>query len=348
MSIHNKINVNNLSRNIHGVQKRVSYHNIFGIKNIISNFQNKYNLDFSKVNTKIKHYTQKNKNLYCINKINNSINHLLLKNQNLNLNYFDKCHIFSFKRKRACSSYFDKVRNLYALKTPTIFSEKIANIHKKINTNKNLNKNKINKNLFLPKIKNKKINIISNFNNKSLNKDFSKNSKSSSIIRNNILMKKIKLPRIKSTIIYNNKNIYRNAIFIKNKNLKRCKSSKQIPFGVKSIYMSLDLNAKRKNNHFIKGFLLKNYSHKNSNFIHEKSYNNESNIKNSQKYRIKYNIINNFHKINIDKNIKREKGKEYDFSQSFKQVNNLNLDLINDNDNMLLNDKGTLIGPFIK
>ena len=354
MDIHNKIIMSNFSRNIHknhNINKRSSYQNIFETKNFISNFFNKYNLNYSKINSnsKIEPHTQKNINLYSIN---NSINHLFLNNSNKNLNYFDKRHIFSFKKKRIGSSYFDKVRNLYALKTPIFLSDKIANNHKKIITSQNINKKRNihnNQKFYLPKVTNEKKYLINHFINKKLNKLVLENSKSSSVngLKIDFTRNKIKLPRIKSTIIYNNKNLSRNILLNKYRRLKRCKSSTQVPnFGVKSIYMSLDVNNKKKNNKFNKGFLLKNNSNKSFNFITDKYINNENNPKKGQNNK-NNNLIDNFNVLSKEKKAKREKGKEYDFSQSFKQINNLNLNLVNDND-MLLNDKGTLIGPFIK
>ena len=60
--------------------------------------------------------------------------------------------------------------------------------------------------------------------------------------------------------------------------------------------------------------------------------------------RLNHYLIENYKKIDKDKIV--EKGKEYKFNQYFKKAvfNNLN----NEDDNMLLNEKGTLIGSFFK
>lgn len=339
----------NLSRNL---RKKASYQNIFEIQSIIHNFNNKFNLNLSKDNNRLESYTNKNINIYNIN--NKNLNKIIL-NANRHFNIGPTSKIYSFKRRKISSSYFDKIRNLYNLKTPTLLSERIITkkrkfINQKINqnniNNKNINNKKTkNENYILPKLSNNRKNVLSNIMNKKLNLIFLENSKSYSLSNKNgneynMLNNKIKLPRVKSTIEYDNKSINYNRILNRNKRLMRCNSStNKSNIGVKSIYMSfgLTLPKKPKFNFSNKIILLKN------------KY--KGNIKSEENQIYKRNKItackliyddeiNKLKKININKEI----GKEYKFNQNFKKVNINNIN--NENDNILLNDKGTIIGSF--
>ena len=257
--------------------------------------------------------------------------------------------IYSFKRKRISSSYFDKIKNWYFYKNPTLLSERIITkkrklFTKKINiTNNNkINKIKINNNYFLPKISNDRKDLIAHLMNKRHKLLPLENSKSYSvrniINKNEPIFQKInnniKLPRVKSTILYNNKISMNNRILSRNKKPIRCNSSiSKTNIGVKSIYMSFRPSPKKEKNYnfYNKVIFLKKYN--------KRYINNEEN-KNIKNNNDSKGLNNNLNYGNITK----EKGKEYNFNQNFKQVN---IENINDeNDNNILNDKGTLIGPF--
>ena len=97
--------------------------------------------------------------------------------------------------------------------------------------------------------------------------------------------------------------------------------------------MSFGLTPKKEKNYnfYNKVIFLKKYN--------KRYINNEEN-KNIKNNNDSKGLNNNLNYGNITK----EKGKEYNFNQNFKQVN---IENINDeNDNNILNDKGTLIGPF--
>ena len=347
MDIYNKKNLNELSKN-----KRASYQNIFEIKNIIQNFNDKFNFDLSKNNPIIESYTNKKINLYSVN---NNLNNILFNNnkksQNIN-------QIRVYKSKRISSSYFEKIKNIYASKYPTLLSERIIKTNKKKINNKSNeikdSKKIFNHNYYLPKISNNRKGLIYHIMNKKLNLISLENLNSHSLRnKNDLLSNKIRLPRVKSTIIYNNNKDSNKRIIIRNKKMMRCNSSINKPNrsnisnnGVKSIYMSFGLTPQKKLNlnYFNKIVLLKN--HKN---LFKKRINNEENKMNtndSGSKKLNYYLINDFKIINKDKVKKtiKEKGKEYKFNQKFKKViiNNIN----NDTDKMLLNDKGTLIGSF--
>lgn len=337
MDIYNK----NWLRNI---QKRASYENLFEIRNIIDNFNNKFNFGISKDNSIIEPYINKNINIYYIN---NNLNKILF-NGKKQFNSISNNKIYCFKRKRKkiiSNSYFDKIKNLYSLKPPILLSGKKK--EKLINNNSNAMDNKKTKNnhyFYLPKISSDRKDLISHIINKKLNyislENTELNNFSNKYNFNNNKNIKQKLPRVKSTIVCNNNNLQYNRLFSQNKRHIRCNSSISNPnLGVKSIYMSFGLKPKKEqnNNFFSKKILLRNF--------HKRNINSEENriIRNNIfSKRLNHYLVEDFKKINKDKTV--EKGKEYKFNQKFKKVifNNLN----NENDNMLLNDKGTLIGPF--
>jgi hypothetical protein len=340
MDIYNQQYQYNISRNL---QKRASYQNIFEIQNIIQNFNNQFNFGLSKKNKSSEPYANRNINIYNLNKNLNKI----LSNANKHFSKGQANKVYSFRRKKISSSYFDKIKNLYILKEPNLLSQRIIpkdrnNKNKKANTSIIIkrNKNEINKNYILPKIANDRKNIISNILSKKLNLIHLENSKSYSLIGKNeneynpnALNNRLKLPRIKSTIVKDNKNINYNRILNRNKKRIRCNSSIiKTNIGVKSIYMSFGLTPQKKpsfnfNNKII---LLKN------------KY--KRHIKNEE------NKINNYDNIStnklMDEQVINEIGKEYKFNQDFKKVDINKINHENVNDNMLLNDKGTLIGPF--
>ena len=190
---------------------------------------------------------------------------------------------------------------------------------------------------------NKKHNLLSLENSKSY---FAKNIGN----KNDFILKKInnniKLPRVKSTVIYNNRNPIINRILSKNKKPKRINSSINKPnIGVKSIYMSFGVTPKKKQNYnfYNKNIYLKKYNKRYINNKENKNIKNENN-ENKDIKGLDNNLNEKNKIINQDENITKKIGKEYNFNQNFKQVNIENIK--NENDNNLLNDKGTLIGPF--
>ena len=337
MNIYNRHYLSELSRN---ARERASYQNIFEINNIIQNLKDQFNLDLAKKNPIIQSYKNKKIKIY---NVNNNLNSLLINN-NKNTNNTNPIRVY--RSKRISSSYFAKIKNIYSPKTPTLLSEKILNINKKPIIKRN-NKNKINNNYYLPKISNSRKDLIQHVLNKKLNLISLENINSYSFGRNDLLSNKIKLPRVKSTIIYDKKDLNK-RLFCRNKKITRCNSSinksNKSNKSVKSIYMSFGLAPKNKLNLncFNKIVLLKRQHKKNNiNSEEKKSITHDIEPK-----KLNYMLIDDFKLINKDKNnIKtKEKGKEYKFNQNFKKVINYNLN--SDNDNMLLNDKGTLIGSF--
>ena len=347
----------NFPRNL---PKRSSYQNIYEIRDIIQNFNSKFDFGLLKDSSIIEPYTNKNISIF---NLNNNLNKKLF-DANKKLHNGNTQKIYSFKRKRISSSYFDKIRNLYFFKQPTLLSGRIITkkrnlINKKINisnNNKN-NKIKISNKYYLPKISNDRKDLIVHLMNKRHKLLSLENCKSYSVgsigNKNDFINNNIKLPRVKSTIAYNNKIPINNRILSRNKKPIRCNSSISKPnLGVKSIYMSFGITPKKEKNYnfYNKVIFLKKY---NKRYINNEENKNIKNDNNDSKG-LNNNLNDENKIINQDENItkekekekkkEKEKGKEYNFNQNFKQVNIENLHI--ENDNNLLNDKGTLIGPF--
>ena len=339
-NIYHRQYLSELKRN---AQERASYQNIFEIKKIIQNLKDQFNLDLGKKNPIIQSYKKKKIKIY---NVNNNFNSLLFNN---NTNNTNSIHVY--RSKRISSSYFEKIKNIYSSKTPTLLSEKYLKTNKKkiINKIKEIknDKNNINNNYYLPKISKSRKDLLQHVLNKKLNLISLENINSYSFGKNDLLSNKVKLPRVKSTIIYDNKDLNK-RLFNRNRKIMRCNSSinksSKSNTSVKSIYMPFGLAPKNKFNLncFNKIVLLKKQQKKNNiNKEEKKSITHDIEPK-----KLNYMLIDDFKLINKDKNNTKtkEKGKEYKFNQNFKKVINYNLD--SDNDNMLLNDKGTLIGSF--
>ena len=242
-----------------------------------------------------------NKNIK-IHNINSNINHPFfykIRNKVSNLN---KPKIS--KLKRINSSYYYKFKNLY--------SNNIKSLSEKRFKNQNNFKNKSDINNYLPRLLNKKSlihNII-----KPKSKSISISYKSGDLSNEN---QNIKLPRIKSI----NNNIIKKPI--------RCISSlNNSKIGVKSIYISMDLNKKKEKNTFNQKIFL--------------NKNKRKLIKQNKAFlkKLNYYFIDSHDDINKKEVILKEKGKEYNFTQKF---NIIDKNMINFVDDGLLNDKGTMI-----
>lgn len=334
MDLYNENYLNELSRNLH---KRASYQNIFEIKEILKNFKEKFNLDLSRNNPIIHPYTNKKLNIYSIN---NNLNNIILNNNKRTYN-INQARIF--RSKRISSSYFEKIKNLYIVQTPNLFSSKIQKVNIKRKNNNINNKKLFNNNNYFPQISNNRKDLIHHIMNKNLNLISLENMNSCSLINKKEVSHKIKLPRINSTIIRDNKYLNQKSIDIRNKNFIRCNSSingsNKPNTRVKNIYMSFGLFPKKKLNDFNKIVFLK---HNYKKIINKED--NKNNINENGSKKLKYYLIDDFNLINKNKYIKKDKGKEYKFNKNFKKV--VNFSLNSENNNMLLSDKGTLIGSF--
>ena len=324
MEIYEKKYIKNLARNLH---KRESFQNIFVIGNVFQNYKDKFNFNLSNNSSLIEPYTIKNINIY---KINNNLNnnYLNMNIHNLNSNNNNKIHLF--RRKKIHISYFEKIKNLYFSKTPKYLSERVLSDNKKlsfnqnnINISHNISRNSYN--YSLPKIANSRKGIIDNNVNKNNNIISLENQCINN--KNEYHLNKMKLPRIKSTILYKGKNACNNRNINRNYKKIRCNSSLNVSkIAAKSIYMSLGLTPKKENNlnlnNFNKIILLKNYKRKSNNGQNENNKNNNN-----------INIVN----INDLSDIKK------DNNNIKKSLNKVMINNIMNEDSKLLNDKGTLI-----
>jgi hypothetical protein len=267
MKLYDKGYIKNLNKNL---RKKQSYRNIFLIENNFQKPEIKLKRNKSDKNSRIQHNNIKNINIYNINN-NINLNKQFPNIKSLsNINSLNAYKINYFRRKPLKSSFFEKIKNLYFSKSPTLLYETEDNINKKVFFNNKKNINDIIKNSYnnsLPKIIDKKKALLSHIlNKKKIIENYSIKNK------NEQMSNKLTLPHIKSSISYNNKNIKNNFLY-KIKVLERCKSSLNISkYGVKSIYMSLNVNQKKDNKKFFrKNIFLKGMKRK-------KKFNSEKNI----------------------------------------------------------------------
>ena len=280
------------------------------IKSLIQSYNDKYKyiLSNNKNNNNNSLESYKNKNIL-IHIINSNINHPFF-NEIRNLKSYNSNKSKISKLKRINSSYYYKYKNLYP--------DNIKSLSEKRINNKNEFQNKSDISNYLPKILNKKslIHNVMKPKSKSISISYKNEAQSNEI-------QKIKLPRIKSTAIYINNNI--------RKKPNRCISSLNVSKnGVKSIYISMDLQEKLEKNVFNKKIFLKknkrNFMKQNSMFIKK----------------LNYYFIDSHNDINKKEVILKEKGNEYNFTQKFNAIDNKSIINFVD-DGLLLSDKGTII-----
>lgn len=308
--------------------KRRLSNNIYNNKNL-SQELNK-NLAFQSAENNLKITNSSNNKKIKIFHLNNHLNNIHFKNgQDSHNNKIKK-----FKTKRTRSCYINKISDFFNLRLLNRLSNPKNNNYKSIIFSANI---------YLPNILKNNFGFIPNIMN---NNSKTPLKKSKSINQyNNINCCPLKLPNVTNKKVINdynynqsNNNNFMNKIYLKKKNLIRCNSSKNI--NVKNLYFPFRLVQKKltisdilKNNNLLSCFYKNNFD-----------INKDKKLITYKFHKLDNYVFNNFRDLSKKENTSNYSDKNKYIVKNNK--NNINNNFV-DND-MMLNDKGTLIKSFFK